>query len=83
MYSKKESLKEVIGKTIQSVVFRSGIDANPETQFFLVFEDDTYFEFYGQEIGFVRSLSAGDLAKAIDYARKFSSEVHVVNRTET
>lgn len=82
MYSNKESLKEVIGKTIRSIVFRSGIDASPETQLFLVFEDDTYFEFYGQEIGFVRSLSIGDSATAIAYARKFSSKVLVVNTTE-
>ncbi len=83
MHSQQESLKVVIGKTISSVVFRSGIDTSPETQLFLVFEDGTYFEFYGQEIGFVRSLSDGDITKAIDYARKFSSDVLVVNRNVT
>jgi hypothetical protein len=80
MYSKQESLKVVIGKTIRSVVFRSGYDASPESQLFLVFEDDTYFEFYGQEIGCVRSLSEGDMTRAIDYAKKFGSQVCVVNR---
>ena len=80
MYSHKESLKAVIGKTIRSVVFRSGKEANPETQIFLVFEDGTYFEFYGQDMGFVRSLSEGDINKVTSYARKFSNEVFVVNR---
>jgi Phospholipid methyltransferase len=56
MNSCKDTLQEVIGR-----------DVNPETQLFLVFEDDTYFEFYGQEIDFVRSLSEGDATKAIDY----------------
>jgi hypothetical protein len=83
MLSRKNTLQEVIGKTIQAIVFRSGRDVNPESQLFLVFEDDTYLEFYGQEIGFVRSLSEGDTAKAIDYARKFSTEVLVVNRYVT
>ena len=82
MYSNKESLKEVIGKTIRSVVFRSGLGVNPETQLFLVFEDDTYFEFYGQEIGFVRSLSTGDITQAVDYASKFGSEMLVVNKAD-
>jgi hypothetical protein len=78
MHSNKDALQEVIGKTIRSIVFRSGINISPETQLFLVFEDDTYFEFYGQEIDFVRSLSEGDITKAMDYARKFSTEVLVV-----
>lgn len=82
MYSNHESLKEVLGKTIRSIVFRSGMDASPETQLFLIFEDDTYFEFYGQEIGFVRCLSEGDSAKAVAYGRKFSSKVFVVNNAE-
>jgi hypothetical protein len=75
----KDILQEVIGRTISSIVFRSGRDINPEVQLFLVFEDGTYFELYGQEIDFVRSLSEGDVTKAIAYARKFSSEVLVVN----
>jgi hypothetical protein len=73
-----ETLQEVIGKTIRSIVFRSGRDVNPGAQLFLVFEDGTYFELYGQEIDFVRSLSEGDATKAVDYARKFSSDVLVV-----
>jgi hypothetical protein len=80
MESHKFTLQEVIGKTIRSIIFRSGRDVNPETQLFLVFEDDTYFEFYGQDMGFVRSLSEGDTTKATDYARKFSHEVLVVSR---
>ena len=51
-------------------------------QLFLVFEDDTYFEFYGQEIGCVRSLAQGGISKAIEYAGKFSSKVLVVNKNE-
>ena len=82
MQSHKNALQEIIGKTIRSIVFQSGGDINPETQLFLVFEDDTYFEFYGREIDFVRSISEGDIKKALDYARKFSSEVLVVNRNE-
>jgi hypothetical protein len=83
MHARKDTLQTVIGKTIQSIIFRSGRDVNPETQLFLVFEDDTYFEFFGQEIYFVRSLSRGDTTKAIDYARKFGTEGFVVSGNET
>jgi hypothetical protein len=83
MYSYKQSLQAVIGKTIRSIVFRSGTGVSPETQLFLVFEDDTYYEFYGQEMGFVRTLSEGDTTKAMNYARKFSSKVHVVDHKES
>jgi hypothetical protein len=83
MYVKKESLKEVIGKTIRSVVFRSGYEASPEAQLFLVFEDGTYFEFYGQEIDCGRSLSEGGVDHAIEYARKFSSKLLIVNKLES
>ena len=82
MHACKDTLQTVIGKTIQSIIFRSGRDVNPETQLFLVFEDDTYFEFYGQEIDFVRSLSEGDTTKAMNYARKFSTEVLVINGSD-
>jgi hypothetical protein len=78
MYADNETLQEVIGKTIRSIVFRSGRNVNPEAQLFLVFDDGTYFEFYGQEINFVRSLTEGDTARASAYARKFGSEVLVV-----
>ncbi len=76
----KDTFNEIIGKTIRSIVFRSTRDVNPSDQLFLVFDDDTYFELYGQEIYFVRSLSIGDVTKAADYARKFGLEVLVVHR---
>jgi hypothetical protein len=82
MYAHKETLQDVIGKTIRSIVFRSGRHVHPETQLFLVFEDDTYLEFYGQQIDFGRSLSVGDAARALNYALKFGSDVLVVNRQE-
>jgi hypothetical protein len=78
MFRHNETLQEIIGKTIRSIVFRSGRDVNPEVQLFLVFDDGTYFELYGQEVDFVRSLSVGDSKKALEYASKFSSEVLVV-----
>ena len=77
--NKREPLQGVIGKTIRSIVFRSEVNVSPGTQLFLVFEDGTYFELYGQEIHFVRSVSDGDVTKAVDYARKFSPEVLVVD----
>ena len=79
MHVNEEPLQGVIGKTISSVVFRSELDVSPEIQLFLVFEDGTYFEFYGQDINYVRSLSDGDVTKAIDYARRFSTEILIVN----
>jgi hypothetical protein len=82
MYFQKDALQNVIGKTIRSVVFRSGRNVNPEVQLFLVFEDGTYFELYGQEIDFARTLSKGNATEAINYASKFSSELFVVSGSD-
>jgi hypothetical protein len=82
MVTHKNAFRDVIGKTICSIVFRSGMDVNPGAQLFLVFEGGTYFEIYAQEMNFVRTLSDGDAIKAMEYAKKFSSDVLVVNRIE-
>jgi hypothetical protein len=78
MLPNKDTLHEVIGKTIRSLVFRSGRDVHPEAQLFLVIKNGTYFELYGQEINSGRSLSEGNTARASAYARKFGSEVLVI-----
>ncbi len=76
------AFQDVVGKTICAVVFRSGRDVNPGAQLFLVFEGGTYFEIYSQEMNFVHTLSEGDATRAMEYAKKFSSDVLVVSRAE-
>ena len=43
----KDGIKHIIGKTIKSVIVTSN-DRPPKNEVFLIFDDDTYFEFYGE-----------------------------------
>ena len=43
----KDGLQHIIGKTTKSVIVTRD-DRPPRNQVFLVFDDNTYFEFYGE-----------------------------------
>jgi hypothetical protein len=44
----KSAICKIVGKTIAAVVVKEA-DRAPQTQVFLVFDDDTYFEIYSIE----------------------------------
>ncbi len=66
----KDGIYEVIGKTIKEVIVNEGCGPYPEYHVFLVFTDDSFYEFYGA--GHVNSISElrGD---PIGYAKAFKS----------
>ena len=45
----KDSLSDLIGKTIRGVVVAHNEDGHPRSRVFLVFTDGTAFEFWGEE----------------------------------
>ena len=45
----KDSLTDLIGKTINSVVVAHNEEGHPRSRIFLVFPDDTVFEFWAEE----------------------------------
>lgn len=66
----KDGIFEVLGKTIKEVIINEGCGPYPEYHIFLVFTDDSFYEFYGA--GHVNSISElrGD---AIGSAQVFKS----------
>ena len=68
----KSNTERIIGKTITSVVV-SRNDQWPQNRVFLVFSDDTYFEFYGQGFTCRDGLGIGGVRSAIDHAENMKS----------
>jgi len=56
----KSGIGEIIGKTITNVVVTEN-SRLPRQQVFLVFDDDTYFELYGDDINCTDGIDKGNL----------------------
>ena len=39
-------IKDIVGKTIKGIVVKESVIKNPKSQDFLLFNDNTYYEFY-------------------------------------
>ena len=58
----KKTVKDLLGKTISGVVVKRGRD--PEGQIYLVFDDNTYYEFWSQgEIHSTGRIEPGGMAE--------------------
>lgn len=64
----KTGISEIIGKTITEVIVAENVN-DPRARVFLVFSDDTYFEFYGNSFSCTGGVNRGDLEKATQCAR--------------
>lgn len=60
----KPQVAEIIGRTIKAVYILNA-DESPKEQVFLLFEDGTHYEFYGDSIGTTAGVQWGG-AKAIE-----------------
>ncbi len=78
MIFKTELLEQVIGKTIAGIVIREGAGAGPRYQFFVIFTDNTYLEFYGA-MDWSTHLETGDVETVKQYAYRFGGKVIVIN----
>lgn len=60
---------EMLGKTIQAVVVKQCERGSLTEQVFLVFDDDTYFEFYSSEgaIESAKGVKTGTFAEVREY----------------
>lgn len=69
-----KALRQMIGKTIAHVVIKEG--QSPKGQIFLVFEDDTYYEFYfGAPVNGAKAVDPGGLAAAVAYGEPYQKVV--------
>lgn len=60
-------IQDLLGKTIQSVVYKTGATA-PRQQVFLIFDDGTAFEFYGEAFEWAKGCwSRADLESVLAY----------------
>ena len=74
----KPVTQEILGKRITGVIVKRGIElwTRPVCQFFLLFDDETYFELYSSEglINTGGSLPEGDFA----FVQRYGAEAHHV-----
>ena len=67
----KDGIFEMLGKTIKEVIINEGCGPYPNYHIFIVFSDDSFYEFYGG--GHVNSANGLRPDSAIDYAKVFNS----------
>jgi hypothetical protein len=77
MSPRSEILKQIVGKTITGIVLRESEGPGPRYQLFMIFNDNTYLEFYG-EMGWSNRLEIGDLETVKQYAARFSGNLVVI-----
>lgn len=71
----KSGISEIVGKTIKGVVVNTRNRNTPREQVFLIFDDGTYFEFYGKEFSCAGGVDKGGAGEALRYARIFCGEI--------
>jgi len=77
----RRSVNEIIRKTIKAVVISEDNRIGPQNQVFLVFDDGTYFEFYG-DIRCAGRVDAGSEECAINYARKAAGRITIFGQPQ-
>jgi hypothetical protein len=77
----KDEIKLIIGKRIGAVVISEGIPQGPSTQVFLVFDDATYYELYGDVRG-TGGIDRGGTKSAVGYAKKAGGKITVYGDEE-
>ena len=66
----KDHIRDIVGKTITGVIVAKKENDLPRHQVFLVFSDDTYFEFYGSDFCCAGGVDKGGYVAARDYAER-------------
>ncbi len=78
----KREIELIVGKTIGAVVISERNDPGPpNSQVFLVFDDATTYELYGQIEG-GGGLDGGGTKWAVNYAKKFKGKITVYGDEE-
>jgi hypothetical protein len=67
----KDGVTKIVGKTINGLVIAEG----SRRQVFLLFEDDTHFEFYGDSFTGAGGIDPGGLEKVRSYCAKCGSKI--------
>ena len=65
----KEGIKETIGKTIAGVVIAQNKQRAPHQQIFLVFDDETSYEIYGESFSCASGIYPRGMSGVIRYIK--------------
>ncbi len=74
----KDGVRHIVDKTISSVVVGKS-EHDPQVQVCLVFNDGTYFEFWGPNFSCAGGIDIGGVAEASAYIEKLGGVVTVVH----
>jgi hypothetical protein len=68
----KDAIREILGKTINGVIVKQHPDGNPSSQVFLLFDDDTHYEFWtnGPGISGAGGVDPGGKDKVLSFGRE-------------
>jgi len=69
----KSGIKQIIGKIISGVIVKES-GGSPRQQVFLIFNDGTYFELYGNSITCCSGLNGG----TADDVRRYMADSHKI-----
>jgi hypothetical protein len=78
----KTAFKEIVGKTIESVIISEDNTKGAQRQIFLVFTDGTYYEIYGNLNG-AGGLDSGGEAAALRYAQRGFGRINIYSDKES
>ncbi len=67
----KSGLSEIIGKTITDVIVARNDRGDPANQVFLVFDDGSYFEFWGAQFNCNSGVDRGGVAEVMHYVGRW------------
>lgn len=73
----RDSVRQIIGKTVTSIVVAES-DSTPRNQLFLVFDDGTSFEFWGEHCQCASGLDGDGVKEILAYIKRSNGEVITV-----
>ncbi len=73
----KTGPRDIVGKKITQVVITEYNMSGPSTQVFLVFSDDSCFEFYGNQLEASAVVLGGGLDRVLEDAKAFGGKITV------
>ena len=74
----KGAFEQLKGKTIQSIIISHHNAGSPRHQLFLIFDDDSSFEIFGEEFRGANTLDSGGEQRVLEYARKFCGMIQKI-----
>ncbi len=71
----KNGLKDIVGRRIRQVVVASNDGPGPGQQVFFIFDDGTYFEFYGEDFNCTACVDRGGASEVMIHAHRVGAKI--------